>query len=169
MAITAPDLPTTDIAKFFSATYTFIEEAVSSEKPVPVLVHCGAGASRSAAICAAYFMRKKFWPAARALAYLLSCRSAVCPNEGFWRQLCAFEDVLGIPKPQQSDPGAPPVVSEAYGDLGKVHIAADAAGERVRVDIHDAGAATGATRERLQRQSLPGHSRGHALKGLCIL
>lgn len=144
MAITAPDLPTTDIATFFAATYVFIEEAVSAEKPVPVLIHCGAGASRSAAICAAYFMRKKSWSAARALVHLLSCRSAVCPNEGFWRQLCAFETVLGIPKPQQSDPDAPPIVSEAYGDLGEIQIKADAAGERVQVDIRDGNAEPGA-------------------------
>ena len=139
MSVTAPDLPTTDIAKFFSATYTFIEEAVVADKPVPVLVHCGAGASRSAAICAAYFMRKNRWPATRAIAHLLSCRSAVCPNEGFWRQLCAFEEVLGVPRAQQSDPHAPPIMSEAYGDLGAVHVAADAAGERVHVDIRAAG------------------------------
>eukprot|EP00892_Ulva_mutabilis_P000251 jgi/Ulvmu1/10226/UM060_0026.1 len=143
MSITAPDLPTTDIAKFFPAAYTFIEEAVSSEKPVNVLLHCGAGASRSAAICASYFMRKHMWPAARAIVHLLSYRSAVCPNEGFWRQLCAFEEVLGIPKVQRSDPNAPPVMSEAYGDLGPIHVSAEAAGNRVQVDVRDAGDGSG--------------------------
>ena len=50
MAITAPDLPTTDVAQYFHPSYTFIEEAVAAGRAV--LVHCGAGSSRSATVAA---------------------------------------------------------------------------------------------------------------------
>jgi len=61
-----------------------------------VLVHCGAGVSRSASLCIAYLMRRFAWNAARARKHCQSRRSLVNPNDGFWRSLCAFEQVLGI-------------------------------------------------------------------------
>ena len=61
-----------------------------------VLVHCGAGVSRSAALCMAYLMRKFQWPASQARAHCLQRRSILMPNDGFWRSLCALEAQLGI-------------------------------------------------------------------------
>ena len=61
-----------------------------------VLVHCGAGVSRSASLCIAYLMRKYNWPASKAKAHCVQRRSIVMPNDGFWRALCAFETQLGI-------------------------------------------------------------------------
>ena len=61
-----------------------------------VLVHCGAGVSRSASLCMAYLMRRFAWNAARARKHCQSRRSLVNPNDGFWRSLCAFEQTLGI-------------------------------------------------------------------------
>jgi predicted protein tyrosine phosphatase len=61
-----------------------------------VLVHCGAGVSRSAALVIAYLMRRFTWPAERAREHCRARRSLVNPNQGFWRQLCAFEAQLGI-------------------------------------------------------------------------
>ena len=61
-----------------------------------MLVHCGAGVSRSASLCIAYLMRRFGWNAARARKHCQSRRSLVNPNDGFWRSLCAFEQVLGI-------------------------------------------------------------------------
>ena len=61
-----------------------------------VLVHCGAGVSRSASLCIAYLMRRFAWNAARARKHCQNRRSLVNPNDGFWRSLCAFEQVLGI-------------------------------------------------------------------------
>jgi len=61
-----------------------------------VLVHCGAGVSRSASLCIAYLMRRFGWNAARARKHCQSRRSLVNPNDGFWRSLFAFEQVLGI-------------------------------------------------------------------------
>ena len=67
-----------------------------------VLVHCGAGVSRSATLCIAYLMRKFNWPAERARAHCIQRRSIVMPNDGFWRSLCAFEGQLGIQQRQAS-------------------------------------------------------------------
>ena len=61
-----------------------------------VLVHCGAGVSRSASLCIAYLMRRNAWNAAKARKHCQQRRSLVNPNDGFWRSLCAFEQVLGI-------------------------------------------------------------------------
>ena len=61
-----------------------------------VLVHCGAGASRSAALCMAYLMRTQSCSAEQARAHCRARRSLVQPNDGFWRALCAFERQLGL-------------------------------------------------------------------------
>lgn len=133
LAITAADLPSTNLTEYFNASFVFIEEALAAKRAV--LVHCGAGSSRSATICAAYLMRKRRMSAHAALSALLALRSSVCPNEGFWRQLCAFEKELGLPQPQRSDARKPPVMSEAFGEIACDTVAAGAAGERAAVCI----------------------------------
>lgn len=133
MKVTAADLPSTDLSCFFNATYEFIEEGAAGTGAT--LVHCGSGSSRSSTICAAYLMRKHAWPARRALMFLVERRSKVCPNEGFWRQLCAFEEVLGLPAVQRSNVADPPVVDESYGQMVDTTVAADAAGKRLEVRV----------------------------------
>ena len=133
MAITAADLPSTDITAYFNAAFVFIEEALDAKHGV--LIHCGAGTSRSAALCAAYLMRKQRVGAKAALEQLLALRSSVCPNEGFWQQLCAFERELGLPPAQQSDVRKPPVVNESYGQEGGAAAAQGAAGSKVAVKV----------------------------------
>jgi dual specificity MAP kinase phosphatase len=61
-----------------------------------VLVHCGAGVSRSACMVMMYLMRSKMWSAQQARDHCIAARSLVCPNDGFWRVLCALEGPLGI-------------------------------------------------------------------------
>ena len=61
-----------------------------------MLVHCGAGVSRSASLCIAYLMRRFGWNAARARKHCQTRRSLVNPNDGFWGSLGAFEQALGI-------------------------------------------------------------------------
>ncbi len=61
-----------------------------------MLVHCGAGVSRSATLCMMYLMRHNFWTAARAKQLCVERRSLVCPNDGFWRALCALEASIGV-------------------------------------------------------------------------
>ena len=54
--------------------------------PAAVLVHCGAGVSRSAALVIAYLMRRFAWNAAKARRHCHERRSLVNPNDGFWRR-----------------------------------------------------------------------------------
>jgi protein-tyrosine phosphatase len=61
-----------------------------------VLIHCGAGVSRSATLCIAYLMRKLSWTAEKARAHCKLRRSLTNPNDGFWRSLCALEVALGL-------------------------------------------------------------------------
>jgi dual specificity MAP kinase phosphatase len=61
-----------------------------------VLVHCGAGVSRSACLVMSYIMRSSLWSAKRARDHVTARRSIVCLNDGFWRQLCAMEGPLGV-------------------------------------------------------------------------
>ena len=100
-----------------------------------MLVHCGAGSSRSAALCAAYIMRKQRKCARDAVQHLRSLRSSVSPNEGFWRQLCAFEAELGLPPAQRSDVDKPPAVNESFGQLSSADVAVNAAGSKVDVQV----------------------------------
>lgn len=61
-----------------------------------VLVHCGAGVSRSATIVMAYLMRAQRISAAKARQQVTALRSVVCINDGFWRTLCALEAPLDL-------------------------------------------------------------------------
>jgi dual specificity MAP kinase phosphatase len=61
-----------------------------------VLVHCGAGVSRSATLVMAWLMRDRRITATAARELVASRRSAVCINDGFWAVLCALERQLGV-------------------------------------------------------------------------
>lgn len=91
-------------------------------------------------------MRKHRWAAAHAVRHLLGLRSSVSPNEGFWRQLCAFEATLAIPSSQRSNVQAPPAMTETFGELSNIRVGADAAGDRALVDIRPAGVEDSPTR-----------------------
>jgi protein-tyrosine phosphatase len=85
---------TYDASKHFDAAYAFIEEGRSSDGAV--LVHCAAGASRSATIVIAYLMRKRNWSFEAAFACVRKIRLLVNPNVNFVQQLVDFEDTLSI-------------------------------------------------------------------------
>lgn len=59
-----------------------------------VLVHCNAGASRSAALCMAYLMKHRGVTLLEAHGWVRACRPLVRPNPGFWRQLIQYEAEL---------------------------------------------------------------------------
>lgn len=69
---------------------------VSSCAAAAVLVHCGAGVSRSACLVMMFLMRSRRWSAQQARDHCIAARSLVCPNDGFWQLLCALEGPLGI-------------------------------------------------------------------------
>ena len=81
-----------DIAKYFGDAIEFIDGAVKGGGRV--LIHCGAGISRSGAITVAYLMHSQRMPLDVALGVAQSARAMVSPNPGFMRQLRAFEAKL---------------------------------------------------------------------------
>ncbi|KAL4422489.1 hypothetical protein ABPG75_008686 [Micractinium tetrahymenae] len=94
LKIELPDIDTADISAHLRPAIDFIEENRAAKRGV--LVHCGAGVSRSATLCISWLMRKNRWSAQQALDFAKSRRSLVAPNDGFWRSLCRLEAELGI-------------------------------------------------------------------------
>ena len=82
------DIPTQNIIKYFGECLKFIK---GNEK---ILVHCMAGASRSATVVIAYVMWDQRKPYDEALKIVNQKRSCVFPNEGFRDQLKMFEKLL---------------------------------------------------------------------------
>lgn len=126
-----------------------------------VLIHCGAGVSRSASLCIAFLMRDRRITAHEALQLVKERRSIAEPNDGFWRMLCALEGPLGLQqryvqahllsfstprhvckhlcvhhrsdvKELSGHPGRD-ASSAAASVVGKVSLAQDAAGAKVEV------------------------------------
>ena len=96
-----------------------VRAAASHSEGKRVLVHCQAGVSRSvqpvqtlpcvapslnrslargyarsATVCIAYIMRSKRIPLSEAHAQVQNARRLIRPNNGFWRQLIAYEESL---------------------------------------------------------------------------
>ena len=82
------DMVTQNIIQYFGECLNFIK---GDEK---ILVHCMAGASRSATIVIAYLMWNKKWKFEQALKFVQEKRPIVGPNEGFLKQLEIFEKLL---------------------------------------------------------------------------
>jgi dual specificity MAP kinase phosphatase len=124
------DVESEDVSAHFDAALAFIDAAAKAR--TRVLVHCGAGVSRSASLVIAYLIRANGWSAERALAHAQRCRSVVAPNEGFLRQLRAFAAACGnagqgadgkaqaAPRRvvEEEDAGALRALLATYGDGG---------------------------------------------------
>ena len=82
------DFEQQNIIKYFGECINFID---GEEK---VLVHCMAGASRSASVVIAYLMWKEKKSFKDALDFVSNKRSSVFPNDGFKDQLKLFEKLL---------------------------------------------------------------------------
>ena len=82
------DIPTQNIIKYFGECIDFITE---DEK---ILVHCMAGASRSATVVIAYIMWKEKISYDEALEFVSKKRSCVWHNDGFKDQLKIFDQLL---------------------------------------------------------------------------
>jgi len=111
MRIEIPDIEAADMARHFLPVYEFIEQAIA--KKIPVLIHCGAGVSRSGCLAASYLMRHHRWSAARARDFLLERRRIVSMNRGFWRQLIQLEDSFGLPDSERTPEGERDIVDAA--------------------------------------------------------
>jgi hypothetical protein len=88
-------LPTTHRLAAVSSR-SIASDAYVAMPAAAVLVHCGAGVSRSATIAMAYLMRAQRASAAKARQQVSALRSVVCINDGFWRTLCALEAPLDL-------------------------------------------------------------------------
>ena len=86
--ICIPDLPRENIIQYFGECLLFIDD---NKK---ILVHCVAGASRSATIVIAYIMWKNQLEFIEAIQYIKKIRPIINPNYGFIRQLQIFEELL---------------------------------------------------------------------------
>jgi len=85
-----------ELRPFLAHAHAFIHRALLNrgEKGIGgVLVHCGAGISRSCAITASYIMAVLRCNYQRALAVVKAARPIVGPNAGFSRQLKEWEEV----------------------------------------------------------------------------
>ena len=77
-----------NIIQYFGECLNFIK---GDDK---ILVHCGAGSSRSATIVIAYIMWTKKMPFKEALKFVKNKRITVSPNPAFMDQLELFEKIL---------------------------------------------------------------------------
>ncbi|KAL8597520.1 hypothetical protein ACOMHN_033391 [Nucella lapillus] len=84
----ALDLYDHDLLQDLEECLKFVEEG---RQQGGVLVHCQAGASRSATVVIAYMMRTNSLSKVAALEFVRSRRSIVSPNDGFLQQLDLFE------------------------------------------------------------------------------
>ena len=82
------DFPRENIIKYFGECLLFIDD---NKK---ILVHCYAGASRSATIIIAYLMWKNQLDYVESCNIIQKIRPIVCPNYGFVRQLKMFDKLL---------------------------------------------------------------------------
>lgn len=87
--INVGDVPTADLSRHFRKAVLFIAEGRHVAK-CGVYVHCAAGISRSTTCLCAYLMVHLSLTFNEALAFLASRRRAVCPNDGFSKQLKQF-------------------------------------------------------------------------------
>jgi protein-tyrosine phosphatase len=74
----------TKITKYFVESNEFIEKGNSVGK---ILVHCGAGMSRSVSLVIAYMIKHKNIPFSEAMRIIKEKRNVAKPNSGFEKQL----------------------------------------------------------------------------------
>lgn len=89
-----------DISQFFLDGIKFMEDAIRYGGTV--LVHCAAGISRSGSMMVAYVMKRENMKFEDALNFVKQRRKKVWPNDGFVKQLKAFEEVL-FPKQKSKE------------------------------------------------------------------
>ncbi|CAG2100485.1 unnamed protein product [Medioppia subpectinata] len=89
--INAEDRETQDLLTYFPETYALIDACIDAKEGV--LVHCGAGISRSTTIVASYLMRKLRSPFKDTMTLIESKRGIIQPNEAFIEQLILYEEL----------------------------------------------------------------------------
>jgi protein-tyrosine phosphatase len=83
------DLPDSDIRSHFDTVFGFMHGAI--ENRGRVLVHCNAGVSRSSTLVIAYIMKYHCKSFEDAHTLVKAARSSIRPNDGFLKQLKAYD------------------------------------------------------------------------------
>ncbi|CAD8059091.1 unnamed protein product [Paramecium primaurelia] len=89
--IMADDCEDFPLYKYFDQATKFID---NHSLKTNILIHCYAGISRSAAICAAYMMQKYKWNLNQTLRHIQQRRRFINPNPGFIKQLQDYEQKM---------------------------------------------------------------------------
>ncbi|KAF8819455.1 hypothetical protein IE077_001013 [Cardiosporidium cionae] len=92
LVLSVDDLPTSNIKRYFPQAVRFIRNAVAAGGRV--LIHCGAGISRSPTVCAAFLISELFISSDSALELIRTARPFAVPNVGFLMQLREWEEQL---------------------------------------------------------------------------
>lgn len=92
--IDVQDYEYVNISAFFCECNDFIRNALAETKTTRVFVHCKSGISRSATILCAYIMASEHKSMKEALSVVVGARPFVCPNDGFEKQLLAYQTTL---------------------------------------------------------------------------
>lgn len=90
------DVETANISEYFWDAASFMHHLVSQGESM--LVHCQFGVSRSATIVMAFLMRYHNVTRDEAFVWVKRKRPKINPNDGFWKQLGAFEIELRTSK-----------------------------------------------------------------------
>lgn len=90
--VTILDSPSANLKAHFQSCIKFLKAAI--EQGGTVLVHCFAGVSRSTTIVIAYLMQELGMGLTDSLMYVRKQRYFINPNDGFRRQLQAFQREL---------------------------------------------------------------------------
>mmetsp|Transcript_5260 Transcript_5260/g.7270 ORF Transcript_5260/g.7270 Transcript_5260/m.7270 type:complete len:291 (+) Transcript_5260:84-956(+) len=88
--INVPDVESTNLAMYFDRIVDFVHAARVAGGTV--YIHCAAGISRSTTMTCAYLMTALELDFETALAFVITKRECVYPNEGFRRQLKQFQN-----------------------------------------------------------------------------
>lgn len=94
------DVPSTNLRRFFAETNAFID---AGRRAGGVLVHCAAGVSRSATLCAAYIVHTQKITTRRAISMMHAKRPIVGPNSGFVHQLFDYEMMVAKVGPKVAE------------------------------------------------------------------
>ncbi|XP_007529367.1 dual specificity protein phosphatase 18 [Erinaceus europaeus] len=89
LRVPVADSPSARLCDFFDVVADFIHD--EEQRRGRTLLHCGAGVSRSPALCLAYLMRHQGLSLRDAHAWARACRPIIRPNLGFWEQLVRYE------------------------------------------------------------------------------
>jgi protein-tyrosine phosphatase len=90
--ISIKDMNNVNITEHLDDCHNFLDQV--RQNGGRAFVHCTIGRSRSASVVLSYLMRSEKMSLGQAYNHLFSCRDIIKPNDGFMKQLMAFEHKL---------------------------------------------------------------------------